>query len=216
VLGSRALALASIGRIEEATELAQLAGRRSIGVETRALCFAVDAVCALKQRSDDVLDRCESLIEHVFDAGSVDFAVTAYRSNPDLLSTLLASGRLKDQVVYLIRRAGDEARVEAMGLSFFDAIDPAASLSNREREVYELLCEGLSNVQIASRLFISKGTVKAHVHHVFDKVGIRSRSALALNAARQRYATSAAASAGLEAVSEDDTASPKPDPRAAR
>ena len=63
---------------------------------------------------------------------------------------------------------------------------PLETLSRREREVYELVCEGLSNGDIAKRLFITEGTVKVHVHHVFDKVGIRSRTALALNAVRDR------------------------------
>ena len=58
-------------------------------------------------------------------------------------------------------------------------------LSAREREIYDLLCEGLTNSQIAKLLFISEATVKVHVQHVFDKLGIRSRTALALNAARR-------------------------------
>lgn len=68
-----------------------------------------------------------------------------------------------------------------------------ASLSLREREVYELVCEGLSNRDIASRLFISEATVKVHVHHVFDKLGIRSRTALALSATRERGRQAASA-----------------------
>ena len=64
--------------------------------------------------------------------------------------------------------------------------DPVASLSPREREVYDLLCEGLSNGEIATQLFITEATVKVHVQHVFDKLGVRSRTALAINAARDR------------------------------
>jgi DNA-binding NarL/FixJ family response regulator len=70
-------------------------------------------------------------------------------------------------------------------------VDPVISLSPREREVYDLLCEGLSNAEIGRQLFITPGTVKVHVHHVFDKLGIRSRTALALNSARERYAAPA-------------------------
>ena len=51
------------------------------------------------------------------------------------------------------------------------ATDPIRSLSRREREVYDLLCEGLSTAEIAQSLFITESTVKVHVHHVFDKVG---------------------------------------------
>jgi LuxR family transcriptional regulator, maltose regulon positive regulatory protein len=213
VLSSRALALSTIARIEDATELAEAAARATRGVETQALCLTVNAVCSLKARRDDVLERCEMLIEHVFATGSADLAVTGYRANPELLATLLASRRLGDKVVFLIRRAGDEKRAEALGLSPISAMNPVAHLSAREREVYALLCEGVSNAEIARRLFIAVGTVKSHVHHVFDKLGVRSRSALALNAARDRYATSAVVSTAESG--DDATTMPKPDPRAA-
>ncbi len=63
----------------------------------------------------------------------------------------------------------------------------------REREVYELLGQGLTNLQIADLLFISEATVKVHVHHIYDKLGVRSRTALAVQAALERadQATSA-------------------------
>ena len=64
--------------------------------------------------------------------------------------------------------------MSALGVSPLHLVDPAISLSAREREVYDLVCEGLSNAEIAQRLFISTSTVKVHVHHVFDKLGIRS------------------------------------------
>jgi DNA-binding CsgD family transcriptional regulator len=53
-----------------------------------------------------------------------------------------------------------------------------ASLSEREREVLALVVEGLSNADIAARLFISEGTVKTHVHHILDKTGVRRREDL--------------------------------------
>ena len=64
-------------------------------------------------------------------------------------------------------------------------------LSAREREVYDAPVRGRFERRDRSTTLHSQGTVKVHVHHVFDKLGIRSRSALALNAARDRYATSA-------------------------
>jgi ATP/maltotriose-dependent transcriptional regulator MalT len=191
VLGSRALALATIGRVAEAAELAEQARNATLGIEARALSYAVSAVSAVKERSYDVLERCERLVDHVFEAGSCDFAVTAYRSNPELLSTLLASARIRDRTVFLVRRAGDDGRLETLGMSSAALVDPVISLSPREREVYDLLCEGLSNAEIGRQLFITPGTVKVHVHHVFDKLGIRSRTALALNSARERYAAPA-------------------------
>ena len=86
----------------------------------------------------------------------------------------------------MLARAGDQALVEAAGFETTTIEDPVSQLSPREREVYELMCEGLSNGEIGTRLFITEGTVKVHVQHVFDKLGIRSRTALALSAARDR------------------------------
>jgi DNA-binding NarL/FixJ family response regulator len=73
-----------------------------------------------------------------------------------------------------------------MGLNLSESLDPRSNLSVREREVYDLVCVGLSNREIAKRLYITEGTVKVHVHHVFDKLGVRSRTALALNAVHDR------------------------------
>ncbi len=48
-------------------------------------------------------------------------------------------------------------------------------LTDRERDVLGCLGEGLSNTQIARRLFISEATVKTHVSRVFAKLDLRSR-----------------------------------------
>jgi DNA-binding NarL/FixJ family response regulator len=54
------------------------------------------------------------------------------------------------------------------------------ALTDREEEVLSLLREGLSNRQIAHTLWIAESTVKVHVRHIFDKLGVRSRTAAAL------------------------------------
>ncbi len=51
-------------------------------------------------------------------------------------------------------------------------------LTEREREVAALITEGLSNKEIARRLFISLPTVKDHVHHILEKSGLSSRAAV--------------------------------------
>lgn len=50
--------------------------------------------------------------------------------------------------------------------------DPLATLTDRERQVLELMAEGLTNSGIARRLFLSERTVEAHVRHVFTKLAL--------------------------------------------
>ncbi|MFF4340973.1 response regulator [Kitasatospora sp. NPDC001540] len=50
------------------------------------------------------------------------------------------------------------------------------SLSPRETEILQLLAEGLPNRQISKRLFISEATVKTHLVHIYDKLGVDSRT----------------------------------------
>ena len=51
----------------------------------------------------------------------------------------------------------------------------SVALSRREREVAELVASGLSNREIAQRLYLSERTVDNHVHHILDKLGFESR-----------------------------------------
>jgi DNA-binding NarL/FixJ family response regulator len=55
-----------------------------------------------------------------------------------------------------------------------------ATLTERQQEVIELLVDGRSNAEIADSLNISIGTVKNHVHKIFDRLGVHSRDQAAL------------------------------------
>ena len=56
----------------------------------------------------------------------------------------------------------------------------ATPLARREGEVARLIADGMSNRQIAARLFISEATVASHVRHIMDKLGFNSRSQIAV------------------------------------
>ena len=61
---------------------------------------------------------------------------------------------------------------------------PGASLTPRERTVLEMLGQGLTNREIAQRLYLSEKTVKRHVTVVMQKLGVRNRVEAALMAAK--------------------------------
>lgn len=61
-----------------------------------------------------------------------------------------------------------------------------AVLTDREREIMRLVSEGLSNKAVARRLNISQGTIKVHLHHIYQKLEINNRTVLAALAISQR------------------------------
>lgn len=77
-----------------------------------------------------------------------------------------------------IRRARGERKRPARGWE---------SLTPTELRVVQLVCEGLTNPQIGERMFISRGTVKVHLSHIFAKLGIGTRAELAAEATRRTH-----------------------------
>ena len=70
---------------------------------------------------------------------------------------------------------------------------PQAELTAREREVLELIAQGLPNKQIARRLEISEKTVKAHLTRIYSAIGVTDRTQAALWAERHGLGTSSSA-----------------------
>lgn len=60
-------------------------------------------------------------------------------------------------------------------------------LSPREQEVTRLVMAGLNNKDIAARLSLSVGTIKIHLHNIYEKLGIRSRLQLAAHAREKGF-----------------------------
>jgi DNA-binding NarL/FixJ family response regulator len=61
-------------------------------------------------------------------------------------------------------------------------LEAAQVLTPREIEIVELVATGLRNVEVAKRLFISEGTVKMHLHNIYEKLDLDSRIQLSLYA----------------------------------
>lgn len=59
------------------------------------------------------------------------------------------------------------------------------TLTDRERQIMRLVSEGLSNKEIGRRLNITDGTIKVHLHHIFQKLEISNRTVLAALAISQ-------------------------------
>ena len=61
--------------------------------------------------------------------------------------------------------------------------DSAPPLTRRERELIELVRQGLRNRDIAAELGVTEGTIKVYLHSIFDKLQVENRTELALRAA---------------------------------
>ena len=90
--------------------------------------------------------------------------------------------RVADEARLALRRAG--VRVGRGGAARARAPRASPALSPREREIAELVAEGLTNREIGARLFLSEKTIETHLTRVFQKLGLRSRAQVAAAVAR--------------------------------
>jgi ATP/maltotriose-dependent transcriptional regulator MalT len=196
---SRALVLASTSRLSDASDLAEEARGSSSAIEPTTLISAVDAIVALKSRDQAAPRHIADLVQRAFERGALDLLITTYRSTPELLGVLLVSAPHRDQISKLVCRVEDEDLAAAVGQPLASD-DRRELLSRREREVLDLVEHRLTNRQIAAALFISESTVKVHVHHIFDKLGVRSRAELAMQARLRGLSQATSAITGGDAT----------------
>ncbi|HEX7350061.1 response regulator transcription factor [Brachybacterium sp.] len=122
-------------------------------------------------------------------------AVTTFDAEADIVGALEAGATgyvLKDSPTEALIAAVGEA---AAGRSILSPevqqrlvarmTNPATALSPRETEILEALATGATNREVAKALFISESTVKTHLVHLYEKLGVESRTA-ALRVARER------------------------------
>jgi DNA-binding NarL/FixJ family response regulator len=111
------------------------------------------------------------LVHGEFDPPELLRAVRAVASGQGWLSPVAASAAtsaLRDQGSRE-RELRDRLESERQARSRF-------GLTQREQDVLALLCEGLSNAAIARRLVLTEKTVKNHLHHIFAKLQVGSRT----------------------------------------
>ena len=65
----------------------------------------------------------------------------------------------------------------------------AGSLTDREKEVLQLVANGNSNREAAAVLFIGEASIKTHLQHIYDKLGVRDRAAAVAEGYRRRLLT---------------------------
>jgi LuxR family maltose regulon positive regulatory protein len=201
VMATRGLALACIGRLSEALELKKSAEEATAAIESSILTLCIGAVVAIKRRDDELYARLKSMVDEAYARGGVDLVITTYRACPPILDALLRRHETAEITGYIVARARDEDLAGSLGIGVGDALDPISTLTPRELEIYDLACQGLSNKQIASMLFISVETAKLHLHRVYRKFGVNSRTAL-LGDWRARRSGQAAPSATSSLVDE--------------
>jgi DNA-binding NarL/FixJ family response regulator len=131
----------------------------------------------------DGLDATKELTERTPDTAVLIFTAYSERS-------LLARGLESGAKGYILKEAPHETLIRAIekvagGESFIDpALMPAFlsgkdredMLTGREREILQLLADGMSNADVAARLFISQETVKSHVRHILAKLEADTRT----------------------------------------
>jgi DNA-binding CsgD family transcriptional regulator len=133
----------------------------------------------------------EAAIAHLTDALMVQREVEDYsgarRSLQALRDAFTATGQLeRTQRLEAALARGDEGLQEAAALALRgrgarrrDRENGWAGLTGAEAEVAELAAAGVSNPQIAERLYMSRSTVKTHLSHVYAKLGVSNRTELA-------------------------------------
>ncbi|MCA0331996.1 MAG: response regulator transcription factor [Actinobacteria bacterium] len=141
-----------------------------------------------------VLDGASATAQIVSAGTSRVLVLTTYDTDADILRAVEAgaTGYLlkdtpRDELVRAVRAAarGETVLAAPLAAKLMRQVRGGEQLTPRELEVLRLVAKGLSNGEIASELFIGEATVKTHLLHVFDKLGVSDRTA-AVTTAMQR------------------------------
>jgi DNA-binding NarL/FixJ family response regulator len=149
---------------------------------------AVNVMEALRK----VLPTVKVLVLSAFDDDEYVFGMLAagasgYALKDERLSTLVQAIRaVANDETWLSPRVASKVARRAVG-----GKDPASDspLTEREREVLQLMAEGKENAEIAAELVITERTVKFHVGNIYAKLGATSRTAAVVKAIQQNWVT---------------------------
>ena len=175
----------------------EVVGAGANGEEAVDICAAARPNVALIDLEMPILDGIDATrrIRGISPATNV-IVFTSFSDRERILGALDAGAvgyLLKDAEPEEIHRAIRAAmrgeaplapKAAAALLAARSAAGPSHDLTEREREVLRLVASGLANKQIARRLGISEKTVKGHLTHVFQAIGVTDRTQAALWAER--------------------------------
>ena len=179
VLVTRALYDAVRGDPSGVSRTCRRADDLSRSAEVRVLSSWARALACIALGDQSATTHARSALRRSLRSGIFDSLVIAYRAAPQLLDVIRASVSDEEcqSLIAVMSRADDEVLSEARGLSHAVAESP---LTPRELEVLQLVAAGLSNRDIASKLYISLATAKVHVQHIMEKLDARSRTEAAM------------------------------------
>ena len=183
-LSTLAVIEAAVGEVAQARATADQARKNGTNIEMQLGCLLAEAIAAHHESPEGAKQAIRGAVAACGTGDCLDGLVLAYRLYPPLLN----AAREHPTEVAILRRALASSRDGALGkriglsVRTEDFEDPLAQLTRREREVMGLLSEGLTNAQIAARLFIAPSTAKVHVRHILEKLGARNRLQAVLRA----------------------------------
>jgi DNA-binding NarL/FixJ family response regulator len=180
-LGMLAIAQACLGQHEQALVVAEEAKRTSRTIEALVLVPCTLAIVSTHTDQDDAASLCVSAFRTALELTNLDSFVVAYRACPAIVEHVAAEPALRQPLGDVMIRAHDTKIAVKYGVET-RPLGPEL-LSPREREVLGMIAQGLTNREIGRALFISESTAKVHVRHIFDKLGVRTRTEAALRAA---------------------------------